>query len=74
MQRVESGTSASWTQAATLPCAHMFEEQECPSRFEYAPDLAQATLRIMHGTQDECNHRALEMRIGEWEGFDWGAP
>ncbi len=55
-------------------CAHVFEEQECSSRFEYAPDLAQITLRIMHGTQDECDHRALEMRIGEWEGFDWGAP
>src|SRR5216683_443715 len=52
--------------------ANVFEEQECPSRLEYAPDLAQTALWITHGTEDECDHRALEMRIREREGFDWG--
>ncbi len=50
----------------------MFEEHECPSRLEHAPDLAQAALWILHRTLDECDHSALKMRIGEWEGLDWG--
>ena len=50
--------------------AHVFEEQECPSRLEHAPDLAQTALWITYGTEDEGDHRALEMRIGERESLD----
>src|SRR6266487_5703094 len=53
--------------------AHMFEEQECPSRLEHAPDLAQAALWILHGTEDEGDHGAIELCIGEREGLDRGA-
>src|SRR5579859_5266980 len=53
--------------------AHMFEEQEGPSRFEHAPDLAQAALWILHGTEDERDHHCIEMCVGEWEALDWGA-
>lgn len=45
--------------------AHMFEEQEGPFRFEDAPDLAQAALGILHGTEDEGGHDAIELCIGE---------
>ena len=47
--------------------AHMFEEHECPSRLEHAPDLAQAALWILHGTEDEGDHVAIELCIGERE-------
>src|SRR5260221_4928718 len=50
--------------------ANMFEEQECPSWLEYAPDLTQPALRLAHGTEDEWDHRAIEMRIGERQGLD----
>src|SRR6266567_316231 len=53
--------------------AHVFEEQECPSRLEHAPDLAQPALWITHGTEDERDHRAVKMRIGERQGLDRGA-
>src|SRR5438105_1600183 len=52
--------------------AHMLEEQEGPSRFEHAPDLAQTALWIPHGTEDERGHSTIEMCIGEREGFDRG--
>src|SRR5947208_2739941 len=46
---------------------HMFEEQQAASRFEYAPDLAQAALWITYRTEDERDHRTIERRIGERE-------
>src|SRR6266404_5040355 len=46
--------------------AHMFEEQEGPSRLEDAPDLTQAALGIMYRTEDEGGHHTLELCIGEW--------
>src|SRR5215472_650462 len=52
--------------------ANMFKEQDRPSRLEHPPDLAQATLWILHRTQDEGDHSTIEQRIGEWEGFDRG--
>jgi hypothetical protein len=53
--------------------AHMFEEQERPSRLEYAPDLAQAAFGILHRTEDECHDHAVELCIGERKRLDWGA-
>src|SRR6266571_2705763 len=50
--------------------AHMFEQQERPSRLEHPPDLAQAALRILHRTEDERGHSSIEMRVGEREGLD----
>ena len=52
--------------------AHMFEEQERPSQLEDAPDLTQAALGSMYGTEDEGGHHTLELCIGEWEGLDRG--
>src|SRR5260370_20643864 len=52
--------------------ARMFEEQERPSQLEDAPDLTQAALGIMYGTEDEGGHHTLELCIGEWEGLDRG--
>src|SRR5216683_199383 len=68
-----------WHKRILHPCGYfslrtnVFEEQKCSSRLEYAPDLTQATLWITRGTQDECDHSALEMRIREREGLDRGA-
>src|SRR6266566_3293636 len=50
--------------------AHMFEEQQGTPWLEHPPDLAQTTLRILHGTENEGGHGTLELRIGEWEGLD----
>jgi hypothetical protein len=52
---------------------HMFEQQERPSRLEHAPDLAQASLRIPYGTEDEGDHHRIELCIGKREGLDRGA-
>src|SRR6266436_4313238 len=48
-------------------CAHMFQEHQVPLRFEHAPDLTQAALRITHRTEDECHDDAIEMLIRERE-------
>src|SRR5258706_3984034 len=53
-------------------CAHMFQEHQVPLRFEHAPDLTQAALRITHRTEDECHDDAIEMLIRERERFDRG--
>src|SRR5437016_14579106 len=50
----------------------MFEEHQISLRFEHAPDLAQAALWITYRTEDERDHRTVEMRIRERERFDRG--
>jgi hypothetical protein len=49
--------------------SNMFEEQETAPRTQHTPDLTQAALWIMYGTQNEGRHHAVERSIWEGEPF-----